>query len=868
MPEVDRKKCFIIDSMSIVHRSFHAFKNVPLRSSTGVPTAAVYGTALFISKLLNEQNPDCLFAVTDAGRNTFRHRLSEDYKATRQSTPSELIAQLPYIRRLFEGMSIPLISMDEYEADDLVSSLAMLAVDRDYDVFIVSKDKDYQQVVSDHIFLYVPQKGADAEIVGRSQVKENFGCEPRQFVDYLALIGDSSDNIEGVKGIGAKSAQKLIQQFGSIDQIYQRIDEVADARSRKHLQAGREAAYLARDLVTIKKDIPLDVNWDGCSNPRDSFLNSKELYQLFTELEFKLLVKQLRFSESESNQQSVIREVSVQDEESWQQLDADVKSSSDVALLLQVENESATELAWQICVTGDRFYTLTSNNPHWQEFWALVSDKRIRKVTHDLKAVWHRLDKAGLERGKNWRDTMIESYLVASDRGRHDLASAVDRLLRLPGDVVLNVTMILQIADLLSAQLSEQGLEGLLAEVEMPLIEVLQRMERRGVHLDADSLAQFLVKLKSMQQDLEGQIYQLAGREFKINSPKQLQEVLFDELAIDQQLGITKLKRTKTGISTDESVLSKLVGHPLPEKILEYRQVAKLSSTYVEPLPQFIDQDTGRIHANFRQTGTATGRLSCDSPNLQNIPMRTVLGQQIRKSFTAEPGNVLISADYSQVEIRLLAHLADEPYLIEAFANGLDIHRATAAKILGIPPDEVDKTQRSQAKAINFGIIYGMGPQRLAAETGLTIGEAKGFIAKYFAAYPKIKTYTRSLIQSALAKGYSETIMGRRRPIYDLADKNRAVAARAENVAVNSPIQGSAADLIKIAMINIQKEIDKTGMECSLILQVHDELVFECPSALAEAAQVMIKDKMEGAMDLKVPLQVDIGSGTSWYEAH
>ena len=877
--------------MALMFRSFYAFNRTSLSTKEGVSTGAVYGSALFVNKVIAEEKPDYLICVTDAPGDTFRHELYKDYKAHRDAMPDDLKGQLPFFFELLSAFGCPPMSLPGFEADDLIGTIAKRFSGPDIESYIVSGDKDFMQLVSDDIKMFVPKKNEESIVVGVPEVADKFHCPPERVIDCLALIGDTADNVPGVPGIGEVTAAKLIEEYGSLEGIYENIERIKAKKQKETLLANRESAFLSRKLVTIDTQVPLDFQLEDF-RCKDDAASSDKLLSFYKRLEFKSLVKKI---ESESSKKSAkktaetdtplaLAEVSG----SAPTIEYNVRSYSDEELDRIISSINAnTDIYVLTLNSGEDFLADRPN-----EFWFLVGDDIISlpandrgiyyarkllagndatKVIHDFKFATHMLRNVAIDVTLPVFDPEIADYLIDPNNYDHTLSSISSRYLhqKWPESTYDQVLLMPKIKSELKQILDEMELFHLMGSIDIPLAGVLAAMESQGVFIDTAFLASYSDKLDLLLKDAEKAIYDAVGEPFNINSPKQLQDILFVKLKIQEQLKIKNLKKTKSGYSTDESVLTKLAGHPVPKLILDYRSIAKLKSTYVDTLPQYTNQISGRVHTCFRQTVAATGRLSSDKPNLQNIPMRSKLGREIRKAFRPEnPDWIFISADYSQVEIRLLAEMAGDHDLIQAFIDGLDVHTITASKIFNVPLDKVDSVLRSRAKAINFGIIYGMGPVRLSQETGVTTTEAKAFIQRYFEVYPGIERLSNELIAFARKNGYCKTLLGRRRPIPELKDSNKGLQARGENIAINAPIQGTSADLIKLAMIDIQKKLRAQRLKTKMILQVHDELVFTAPRSEKEQAITLIKDCMEHALKTKVPLKVDVGSGDNWFEAH
>lgn len=909
---MSKKRLFIIDAMAMAFRSYHAIR--PLTSSQGVPVNAVYGSLLFLWSLIEREKPDYLAFATDSQEKTFRHQLYTAYKANRSEMPPDLAAQLPYLFRLFEALEAPLLKEPQLEADDLIGSLVVQQASPDLHCYIVSGDKDFMQLINSNVTLYSPKKGGEVLEINADEVFSKFGCKPEQVIDVLALIGDSSDNVPGVPGIGDKGAAKLIQQFESLDGIYAHLSEISNQKQRVSLESNRELAYLSQKLVTIHTEAKLHFTLDDLRCNPLTALGNPTLLGLLEELEFKSYVERVRArlrsmpatsararpqaSQQKRNYHCVLSEKDLADLVARAQSAPRFTFDTETTGLDRISDEPiGLSLAFE---TGEAFY-IPLHDKHRQldrerilrAFREILGKSKALKIGHNIKFDLQMLKNIDVSVHGPLADTMIMSYLIDSGERLHNLDECclrylhevkikTEELLDASGSM-LNAPLeqlseyacedadyTLRLYEVLWPRMERDELVPVFEEIEMPLVPVLALMEQTGIHVDAEILRQISDRLSLRAQELEQKIHEMAGESFNINSTKQLQQILFEKLKIHEELGLKRLKKTKTGYSTDVSVLEQLGEHPLPAALLEFRMLTKLKSTYVDTLPQLIHQKTNRIHTSFHQTGTATGRLSSSDPNLQNIPIRSTEGKEIRKAFCSNrDGWVTISADYSQIELRVLAALAGDEQLREAFTRGEDIHTSTAARIFGVEPSQVSGDQRAQAKAINFGIIYGMGPQRLARETGVTMKEAKDFIDRYFATYPRIRNYIESSIQFARDHEYTRTITGRRRPLKEInASRDGASMANAQNVAVNSPVQGSAADLIKKAMVGVQKKLDESSYHAKMLLQVHDELVFECPEAETSQVMALIRNEMEHAYDLGVPLKVEISFGKNWLEAH
>ena len=893
MPSAPRR-LFIIDTMALFFRSFYALGRSSLATSQGQPTGAIYGTAMFMNKLLIEQRPDFLVAACDTQGPTFRHSMYPAYKAHREAMPSDLAAQLPQCLELMAQYRCPLLHMAGVEADDLIGTLVRRFAGPGLDTYIISGDKDFMQLIGDHAFMLAPKKDEAALLIDRAAVHEKFLCAPEQVIDALALIGDTADNVPGVHGIGEKGAAKLISTYGSLEGIYENLAALSP-KLRASLEAGRSNAFLSRQLVTLKTNLELSLTLEQMACDWRQAAANDQLLAMFQRLQFRTLAQKVQsaLQPTEPAKAAAINKSSSEVVPSPVAAAAtELSDTIDPTLIAQMQECVAAcgYFAFTICSSGldvlaDRAMSLalvtdsgaTFQLPLTQEgiyiLRPLLTKSIQLKITHGLKHSLHMLGNVGIDLDSSCVDIEICDYLVDPNHYDHSLQSMLARWEQQESPALSGVAQAEAIISLyrkLAPRLAAAGLERILHEVEMPLVPVLARMERCGFYIDAEFLDTYSNELAKTAKDLAAELYLAAGGEFNVNSPKQLQALLFDRLKLQEVAGLKRLKRTKTGYSTDESVLQQLAAsHPIPKLIVAYREVSKLKNTYVDPLPQFINPRSNRVHTSFRQTVAATGRLSSDQPNLQNIPIQSPLGRRIRQAFKPlDSGSVLVSADYSQVELRLLAHLADAKDMIAAFIAGLDVHTVTAAKIFGVAEAAVTPQLRSRAKAVNFGIIYGMGPQRLAATTGVSLAEAKAFIQRYFEVYPAIKTYTQSLIAAARATGYCVTMLGRRRPIPEIGDKNQANRARGENIAVNAPIQGSAADLIKVAMIRIDRALIQQRLKTRMLLQVHDELVFSAPHSEVSHVIAMVREHMEHALVTKVPLKVDIHTGPDWLAAH
>ena len=929
---MNAKKLFIIDAMAMAFRSYHAMPQ-PLLTSKGLPTSAVYGSLTILMKIMEEERPDYVVVACDSREKTFRHELYEHYKANRTEFPQDLSLQMPAFFRMFETLGIPLIRVPGYEADDIVGTLVSQFASPELQCFIVSGDKDFMQLINENVFLFTPLAGGKFKLVDTAGVKERFGCRPDQVIDVLALTGDSSDNVPGVRGIGDKGASKLIEEFDSLENIYEHLDQVRNLRQREALQTHKKEAFLSKELVSIHKAMNLDFQLGEEAFDWKIAINSSPFMDFLEDQEFRSLIKRIKEKNPEEKkpEKKPARAFKLGEEpkktleELLQDYGKDYETRHYTLVndhlkfhTLRKELSACQEFAFDTETTGldsieDKaigisfglgkgraFYVpLLSKDLHGlepleiiQKLAPIFEDPKKLKIAHNLKFDLKMLRNTGIHPVGPFADTMLASFLLDSS-GIHSMDSLSKkhlRLIKIPTTELMgpkyktpmsevdiqvlsyyaceDADCCLRLFHMLFPKLQKENLDSLFKDLEMPLVEILADMEQTGIYVNVDTLHTLSEQLALRSKELEAEIFAIAGEEFNLNSPKQLQNVIFEKMKIHEQLGVTKIKKTQSGLSTDVSVLESLSAHPLIQSLLEYRTVAKMKGTYTDTLPLMINARSKRIHTSFNQTGTATGRLSSNDPNLQNIPLHSEIGRKIRSAFEGQGDKVLVSADYSQIELRLLAHISEDKNLIEAFQKGLDIHKMTAAKILGKNIEDLTHDERNQAKAINYGVAYGMGPVRFAAETGLSLLKAREFIAKYFETFPRIRDQIEKSIAFATEHGFSKTLLGRKRIIEGLDHKSGLTLVNARNVAVNAPIQGTAADLIKLAMIQVTREIQARGLSAKMLLQIHDELVFECVPSELERLIPVIKESMEGAMTLSVPLVVEIGYGKNWLEAH
>jgi DNA polymerase-1 len=892
---------FLIDTMSFIFRAYHAMaRQRGMSTKTGLPTAATYVFVNMLRKLRDDFSPEYLAAVFDVAAPTFRDQQAEGltsvrrfdlktqtfqeieyhgYKANRKEMPGDLAQQLPYIRRALEAYRIPILELGGYEADDVIGTLARKAVDQSYSVYVVSSDKDMLQLVNDRIHVLNPPK--DNLICDAAKVEEILGVPPERVIDVMALRGDSIDNIPGAPGIGDKGSVELIRRFGSVEQALDGAAEVEKKTYRESLQNNRDNILLSKKLVTIDCNVPieLDVNAMKVGEP-----DVEALRALFTEMEFSSLLKELlpvvevseaHYTEAKSaaDVEAVLKSVSSSsalavavEAESEVAEDETEEEESGTGMLALTSEPQAIERPRDIAISSTHGVAVTVSSEAEEATSKLktaLADESLPKAIHDYKSATHVLERQGITLAGVDYDPMLYSYLLDPTYSSHRIADVALRRfnLKLSGTLPEAADITGRLATALRREVEEAGLLKLYEEIDLPLVPVLARMEHAGVKIDRVALAEMSSRLEREIDAKAKEIYQHAGIEFNISSPKQLGDVLFNKLNLPKPVKYGKGKTISTAVDVLEGLAE---SHEVPRMVLEYRQLTKLKSTYVDALPALLNPASGRLHTTFGQTGTATGRLSSANPNLQNIPIRTELGREIRAAFTAEPGHVLLAADYSQIELRLLAHFSKDPLLVEAYRRGDDIHTLTASQVFGVPPLMVTPDHRRQAKVVNFGIVYGLSAFGLSQNLGIEPGEAKQFINAYFERYGGVRAFIDRTLDEARREGKVRTLFGRVRPIPDINSKNANLRGFAERTAVNTPLQGTAADLIKIAMIRIDAALRKRGLKSRMTLQVHDELVFEVPEAEIEVMRTLVREQMEKVQTLTVPLLVEIGVGSNW----
>ncbi|MFH0753522.1 MAG: DNA polymerase I [Candidatus Omnitrophota bacterium] len=852
------ERILLIDGHALCYRAFYAVAE--LRNSRGQPTNAVFGFVNILRKILKTYSPEYVAACFDTGKETFRRAKFADYKIQRQAMPEGLSQQIPLIKDLLRTYGIPVFEMEGYEADDLIATFVRKFRSEQKEIIIASDDKDMQQLIAEGVRVYNSRKDA---LLGPDDTLARFGVGPQRVVDYLALAGDSSDNIPGVAGVGDVTAQKLLKEFGSLEQILARSSEIK-GKLREKIEQGKDAARLSLELATLDAQVPLSCLLDDIRFGR---MDRQGLVKIFDDLEFRRLADEFRVPAQGAAlppQTGVVLSVNDGGHDTAQCLGLALLTAAVAVLpVIKADEEGRRVAGSYMMVSGGVVFSVDSQDlALFHDFWA---DEKNAVIVYDVKPLFKALAALGLELKASVFDVMLAGYLLRSGQGSFEIPALAHVLL----DVVipdgeaglLHAAAVLEKLHVpLREELDKKQMTELFQGLEMPLCRVLALMERAGVSLDIVMLKELSVECAQRISAMTERLYALAGGEFNLNSPKQLGTVLFEKLSLPV------IKKTKTGPSTDEEVLTRLAPlHELPAMILEYRQLAKLKSTYLDALPRLVDTD-GRIRCSFNQAGAETGRLSADHPNLQNIPVRTDIGRRIREAFVPASGHVLLSLDYSQIELRFLAHFAGDPKLIEAFCAGEDIHAFTAALIFEVPQAHVTSEMRYRAKRINFGIIYGMSAFGLAKDLGVSQREAADFIDRYFLRYPGIQAFMAACETRAREQGYVTTLFGRRRYIPDINSRNMALRQFAERQAANSPIQGSAADLIKAAMVAVDQMLGREGFKSRMVMTVHDELVFDCPSGEVGALAVRVKQIMEGTLTLSVPVEVTVKSGVNWAE--
>jgi DNA polymerase-1 len=918
MPTTEAKPpIFLLDSMSFIFRAYHAMQRQrPMSTRSGVPTAATFVFVNMINKLRRDFSPRYFAAIFDTMTPVFRDERAKamtavrkfniktqqfdevayaGYKANRTEMPADLAQQLPYIRRSLEAFHIPIIQYEGFEADDVIGTLARKAELAGHKVYIVSNDKDMLQLVTEHVLVLNPAK--DNLVLDRAAVEQTLGVPPERVIDVMALRGDSIDNIPGAPGVGDKGSVELIQQFGSLEAALDRADEVKRKTYRESLQNNRDNILLSKELVTIHCSVPVDLELARMETQEPDVTAARAL---FNELEFTTLLKELApaidatraelitaptdedcvrfFAAAEKGfaiavdvtfLEALTEQVSESQTEAVEEEAPMLRNLSLLDLVADVERaEAAGEREHFVAVSAeeDRALRISLTSAHGTRLKTLLEDAAVPKTVHDLKATMRALENHGIAIADVRDDLMLYSYLINPTHATHRLADVVARFTSSPlseiGERQLpeQASAIQVLAATMRRDVEAIDAAEVYKTIDLPLVSVLLEMERTGVRIDVNVLAGLAEDLNAEMSQVSEQIFAQSGERFNLNSPKQLGEVLFNKMKLPKPLKYGKGKV----VSTAQDVLEELaLHHPVPAQVLAYRQLAKLKSNYVDSLPLLADRE-GRVHTTFNQVGTATGRLSSTNPNLQNIPIRTEKGREIRAAFIAAPGRVLLSADYSQIELRLMAHFSDDPLLLQAYRAGQDIHTLTASEVFGVPPGSMSKETRNRAKAVNFGIVYGISPFGLAANLNIPQAEAKLYIETYFARYVGVRQFIDRLLEDTRVTQRVRTLFGRVRPIPDIQSRNPNLRGFAERTAVNTPLQGTAADMIKIAMIRIRERLRTHRLESKMTLQVHDELLFDVPDGEVETMRSLVKEEMENVIELKVPIVVDVGIGQNW----
>lgn len=865
------ERLLILDSNSLMNRAFFAVP--PLTTSEGINTNAIYGFMNMLFKMKDEIKPDYIVAAFDKKGPTFRHKEYEEYKAGRKKMAPELAEQFPLIKELLGYLSINIYELEGFEADDIIGSLAKYAASKGIEVYVVTGDKDALQLASENIHVVITKKGvSETAVYDEKTFIEEFGVTPTQFIDVKGLMGDKSDNIPGVPGVGEKTAFKLIQTYGSVEEVLQHIDEISGKKLKENLETYSEQAIFSKKLATIMIDMPMEFDLDDIKDT--SNIDAENLKKLIFKLQMKSILAKL----PEINTQEKEENFEIEKINTLEELER-LCNQSFKRVYIQYKAENETSFAKSVLTelyisTGDKAFIINLNDieasykDKLNALKSIMENKDTEKVIHNAKHLITILKKNGMDIDNFIFDTEIAAYIIDSSKGKYPLVSLVNEYLGVDasdkdeqGNAILTIKM-KELYKYISNRIVEEDMEYLYYNVEHPLILVLSSMEAEGFTVNEEMLDELAVKFKKEIETTQAEIFELSEEEFNISSPKQLGKILFEKL------DLPVIKKTKTGYSTNAEVLEKLADkHEIIPKITYFRQITKLNSTYVEGLKNVIEADKA-IHSCFNQAVTTTGRLSSTDPNLQNIPIKYEMGREIRKVFIPHnEGEVLLSCDYSQIELRVLAHMAGDENMIDAFNHHSDIHTKTASEVFNVPLDEVTSVMRSRAKAVNFGIVYGISDFSLSQDIGTTRKEAAEYMEIYFDRYPRIKEYLDKTIEEAKTTGAVTTMINRKRLIPEIKASNKIVKALGERLAMNAPIQGSAADIIKLAMVNVYNRLNKEGLKSTLILQVHDELILNVKNDELEVVKKLVKEEMENAYELKVPLDVDMNIGYSWYEA-
>ena len=928
-------RLFAVDSMAVLYRGYFAMIRTPLINSKGLNTSGIRAFIMQLIKIIEDEKPDYLAVATDSSEPTFRHKRYPDYKATREKMPEDLVEQLPYLPKLVESLNLPYLKMPGFEADDIVGTLMRLCHEAEIEGVMVTSDKDFMQLITEKIVMLNHKN----ERIGIPGVLEKFGCVPEQVIEMLGLMGDSSDNIPGVRGVGEKTAMKLIGEFGNIETVYENLEKISGKSLKEKLASGHASALLSRELATIDCHVPLPVELDAVHLGETDLYDNSELFALLEELEFNTLLNRLQkkrgtkstdsakdsvqkvaasalkepeeeLEYNEENERGVL-EIECEKVETTEQLRAylrELSTGDELAIALNIKGDHQLDLKLEglaLCSQTERSIyldfsqTAVPQNEMIAEVKKMFESTANPKIFHGLKTAVQLFANLAIELTGISSDVMLAAHLADPLARRYDLEYLLGRKLNLSrktlgsaetvekesqlsmfdeediedqNEYILhceNASIILRLHRLLSEQLKQTGMDAAFRNIEIPLAETLAKLEQSGIRLDLDVMAKIALEFESRLTELRGKIIELAGEEFNPNSVIELQNILYEKLRLHERYKV-KPKKIKLGnrMSTDEESLEKIAEDELPRTILVYRSINKLKNTYVDQLPTFVHQASGCIHSTFRQTGTATGRLSSENPNLQNIPVRSSEGRRIRRAFISSgKDNILVSADYSQIELRVVAHYSKDPTFMDAYRRNLDIHALTASAIFSVPEKEVSREMRSRAKEVNFGLIYRMGAERLSIVTKTSKVEAKEFIERYFKKYSTIHALQERFLEQARKEGFTETLFGRRRYLPDINGKG-LLKRMAEGAAINTPIQGSAAEIIKLAMIAVEQQLREKQMLSKMILTVHDELVFDTLKDEADELCEMVKQTMENVVGLEVPLLVEIGKGENWLDAH
>lgn len=888
------KKLVLLDGMAIVYRGYYALNRNPRINSKGLNTSAILGFLNTLYDIMRQQNPSHLAVAFDLHAPTFRHEMYDQYKANRDATPEDILSAIPYIHQFLDAFRIPVLTSPGYEADDIIGTVSSWAERKGFDqVVMVTPDKDFAQLVTPCVRLYrFGRMGKPDEIYGPEQVCDHFGVSRcKQVIDLLGLWGDSIDNIPGIPGVGEKKAKQLIGQFGSIEEMIRCADDIKNAKLKELVKQYSEQALLSKQLATIALDAPIELNEDSLAIKEPNYPVLKELFdqlefrtfakKFFTDLSvshpdiaMKYMTSNKVVSIGETNPARTTNKGKAVDESQISLFDIPIETAEekvDLQILEKIPVGGDVSIIIDgpqvaIATSADMVFSAKIGDIDLSQLKTLLENPSTIKLCFDLKSLKYILEDLDIHLSGEIFDIQLAHYLIDAE-ARHRLDFICNAMLGYePGDAATQAVSLWSIYPLMLSQIHEAGLEKLLFDVELPLVDVLISMEKEGVRIDVEALKQYSSRLSKERDQLELEIFDLAGQQFNISSPKQLGEILYEKLKIIEKPTKTATKQ----YSTAEDILIKLKDkHPIVDKILEYRSLTKLIGTYLDSLPKLINPLTGRLHTIYNQTVTATGRLSSSNPNLQNIPIRTDRGREIRKAFVPrDEEHVIMAADYSQIELRIIASLAQDRHMREAFTNHIDIHTATAAKIYNIPVEEVSKDQRRNAKSVNFGIVYGISAFGLSEQLGISRKDASSLIEEYFVQYPDIKAYIEKCISQAHELGYAKTILGRRRYLYDINSRNNGIRSFAERNAVNMPIQGSSADMIKIAMINIFKEFNRRNLKSVMILQVHDELIFDVLKSELDEVTAIVKKEMLEALPLQIPIEVSLEIGQNWLEAH